>query len=70
MNPLKVLAMLKLPPEADQFKHFKGDPPEVKLEAWKQLQLRLKTRDLAICASTVLITAITLAAAFWRIYGH
>jgi len=41
--------MMKLPNDPDQFKHFRGDPPEVKLEAWKRLQRRLTVRDIAIC---------------------
>jgi hypothetical protein len=49
--------MLKLPHDPDQFKHFKADPPEIKLEAWKQLQRRLTIRDLVfglICACSAL----------------
>lgn len=57
-----MLAMLKIPPDHDDFKHFRTDPPEVKLEAWKQLQRRLAMRDLAICATAIigLVMAILL----------
>jgi hypothetical protein len=60
MNPLRILAMLKFPPDLDQFKHFRADPPEIKLEAWKQLQRRLAVRDLAWCATAISSLAIAL----------
>lgn len=46
--------MLKIPPDHDDFKHFRADPPEIKLEAWRQLQRRLAVRDLAICATVII----------------
>ncbi len=45
--------MMKLPPDPDQFKYFRSDPPEVKLEAWKRLQQRLTVRDLAISLAII-----------------
>ena len=40
--------MLKPPTDPDQFKHFRGDPPDVKLQAWKYLQRRYTVRDIVI----------------------
>jgi len=69
MNPLRILApMLKLPPDSDQFKHFRTDPPEIKLEAWKQLQRRLTVRDLAVCITAVLGVIATVLAVLLRFY--
>jgi hypothetical protein len=58
MNPLRILAMLKTPPDSDQFKHFRTDPPEIKLKAWNELQRRLVIRDLAKCVATIAVVFI------------
>jgi hypothetical protein len=58
MNPLRILYMLKTPPDPDQFKHFRTDPPEIKLKAWNDLQRRLVIRDIAKCVAGVVIGII------------
>lgn len=52
--------MMKLPNDPDQFKHFRGDPPEVKLKAWKQMQERLAIRDRTFAIA--LVVGIVVAA--------
>jgi len=44
---------MKLPPDPDQFKHFRNDPPEIKLAAWNRMQRRLTVRDVALCVAVV-----------------
>jgi len=51
--------MMKFPPDPDQFKYFRSDPPEIKLEAWKRLQYRLTVRDLAISLAVVVSSIAT-----------
>jgi len=50
--------MQKLPPDPDTFKHFRGDPPETKLAAWRMLQFRLIVRDLAACLGAIFLYAL------------
>lgn len=47
----------KFPKEPDNFKYFLGDPPEVKLEAWK-VQERSRTLRYFLFCMTVLGSAL------------
>jgi hypothetical protein len=58
MNPLRILSMLKTPPDQDQFRHFRTDPPDIKLKAWNGLQRRLVIRDIAQCVAGVVVVFI------------
>ena len=58
--------MFKLPQDPDQFKYFRGDPPEIKLEAWKRMQLRLAIRDLTICIAFIAIPIVSIIIKFFR----
>lgn len=53
-----VMSMPKLPKDPDDFKYFKRDPPEVKLEAWRRLQHRLVIRDLSRLVLGVIIACL------------
>lgn len=56
--------MMKLPNDPDQFRHFRGDPPDIKLQAWKQMQERLASRDRAIIVAAI-VSALVTAIARW-----
>ena len=57
------MPMPKFPREPDNFKYFQGDPPEVKLEAWRRHQNSYTIRYLAFCVAFVascLLTAVVI----------
>nr|WP_312477576.1 hypothetical protein [Achromobacter ruhlandii] len=51
--------MMKLPNDPDQFRHFRGDPPDIKLQAWKQMQERLASRDRARIVAWAVVIIFT-----------